>query len=370
MICKRCKKEFPDEYNFCPYCGKNTAPKKRRARRPNGSGSVCKISGKRARPWLARIQTKGKRITVGYFQTESEALKAIVMYNPQTSAVHKSMTLKEVFDIVCERKRGKISNASIDIFIDSFEKLKPLWYKDITKLHTEDYQKILDTLASQYRAGTLTHVRSVISEIGKWCVANDLLLHSPSEHLTTPKGVESRESKNSIFTEEQINILWQDNSETAHIVLTLLYTGLRINELFSLKPQDIHLNDNGYNYLIGGEKTTAGKNRTVFIHQRIVPFFQSWLANNNTYLIVNKAGHKQEPRTWRTAHYYPLLKRLGIPPLSPHKTRHTFATRIAAAGGNINALQKTIGHASYTTTANIYTHPDMEALKKLIELQK
>jgi len=38
------------------------------------------------------------------------------------------------------------------------------------------------------------------------------------------------------------------------------------------------------------------------------------------------------------------------------------------AGADTIALQKIIGHASYQTTANIYTHKDIEELKKAIDL--
>ncbi len=368
-VCKKCKREIQEGFAFCPYCGKKIAADKKRPRRPNGAGSVCKVSGKRKKPWLARVQVNDSRKTVGYYQTEAEALKAIALYDPNKSVVHKSMTLKAVWEIIEQRKTNTLSISARQTRKASFDKLKPLWDKDVSKLHSEDYQIILDSLAIKYATGTIVHVRSVISEIGKWCVANELLKFNPSEYLTTPRGNDKEmNEQDKIFTEEEIQKLWSDDSEDAHVVLVLIYTGLRINELFSLKPSDVHF-DGEYNYIIGGEKSEAGKNRTVFLHPRIIPFFQTWVNNNNEHLIVNQYKKKCQIDTWRDIHYYPLLSRLGIRKINPHKTRHTFATRIAAAGGNISALQKTIGHASYSTTANIYTHPDMEALKKLIELQ-
>lgn len=37
------------------------------------------------------------------------------------------------------------------------------------------------------------------------------------------------------------------------------------------------------------------------------------------------------------------------------------------AGADVTSIQKLIGHSDYNTTANIYTHPDMEKLRKEIE---
>jgi integrase len=56
-----------------------------------------------------------------------------------------------------------------------------------------------------------------------------------------------------------------------------------------------------------------------------------------------------------------------VPRLTPHKCRHTFASLRAAASLDTVAIQRIIGHADYSTTANIYTHINTNQLKKEIE---
>jgi integrase len=51
------------------------------------------------------------------------------------------------------------------------------------------------------------------------------------------------------------------------------------------------------------------------------------------------------------------------PHLTPHSTRHTFGSLSARAGMRPDALQKIIGHANYSVTADIYIHKDVEELK-------
>ncbi len=45
------------------------------------------------------------------------------------------------------------------------------------------------------------------------------------------------------------------------------------------------------------------------------------------------------------------FRKVGI-----HELRHTFATRSIEAGIDLRVLQEILGHASYSTTADIYVH--------------
>ena len=51
----------------------------------------------------------------------------------------------------------------------------------------------------------------------------------------------------------------------------------------------------------------------------------------------------------------------GVPRITPHGMRHTMAAAAASAGVPIKVLQLIMGHAQYTTTANIYAHVDYTA---------
>ena len=52
----------------------------------------------------------------------------------------------------------------------------------------------------------------------------------------------------------------------------------------------------------------------------------------------------------------------------PHDARHTFATLMNNADANRTSIKKIIGHSSYETTEKIYTHKDIEELRKAINL--
>lgn len=54
----------------------------------------------------------------------------------------------------------------------------------------------------------------------------------------------------------------------------------------------------------------------------------------------------------------------------PHDCRHTFAILLSNANANATTIKKMIGHESYATTEKIYTHKDIEELRKNVELIK
>jgi integrase len=72
-------------------------------------------------------------------------------------------------------------------------------------------------------------------------------------------------------------------------------------------------------------------------------------------------------RYFRESKYYPALEAVGVRKLSPHATRHTFATRLATAGVRTEDIEALAWHEDYSMTANTYIHKDVDALRRAVE---
>ena len=131
----------------------------------------------------------------------------------------------------------------------------------------------------------------------------------------------------------------------------MCYTGFRVSEFLELTK--FNYNAKG-NYLQGGKKTSAGKNRIVPIHHKIKSIVEKWLGKNGETIFCKEDGSAMSPNYFRKYKYKAALKEIGVRELTPHATRHTFTTRLSQAGVRTEDIQTLAGHENYSMTANTY----------------
>ena len=154
----------------------------------------------------------------------------------------------------------------------------------------------------------------------------------------------------------------------ADLILIMCYTGWRINEFLSLTQFSW---DSANHTLTGGEKTEAGKNRVVPVSDKVMPYLQKWLDKNGPTIVCHEHCGKLVPvtaRYFRAKWYYPTLEALDLPRLTPHATRHTFASMLHRNGADKWDIQRLMGHSSEVVTNKVYTHVDIDQLQKAVNL--
>lgn len=181
------------------------------------------------------------------------------------------------------------------------------------------------------------------------------------------------------FSDEEMDKLWKSIEFVpfADMIVYGCYSGWRPSELIELKIADVDLENE---FIRGGIKTTAGKNRLVPIHPLIKPIVEKYyneaVSVGSEYLFndISKKkgiGLSYDQYLSRFNNVMELLKfRLEI---TPHYTRHTFITKAKSRQVNMNEyiLKLIVGHEIGDLTEHTYTHRELEDLREeMLKIKK
>lgn len=153
---------------------------------------------------------------------------------------------------------------------------------------------------------------------------------------------------------------WETLRDVA--LFTLLYgCGLRISEALGLDRRDAPI---GESLRVTGK---GGKERVLPVLPAVRDAVTAYLAacpyrpGERAPLFMGRRGKRLNPGVVQRR-LRALRALLGLPQTAtPHALRHSFATHLLGAGGDLRAIQELLGHASLSTTQR-YTEVDAESL--------
>ena len=345
-------------------------------RRSNGTGNIIKLSGTRRNPYAIRIAVRDKRDRVqqkylSYHRTAAEAQAALDEYNSSRAeglapAPDKlAITLGEVYKQWSDRKYTKAGKSSVASYKASWTRLSSL--KDIParNITLDNLQDIIDKDEAEGRSqSTISNDKLLMSTLFRFAMERDIIVKDYSQFIVTPT-VTAKHEKGA-FSEKQITQLTNMAKEGvpwAETVLVLCYTGFRISEFLSLTAQSYNRDGN---YLVGGLKTKAGKNRIVPVHSKIKPYILHWIDKGGDTIICNSKGRKISSVEYRKSAFPPIAEAIGLSNATPHWCRHTFATRMHEVGAPELEIKRLLGHANKDVTEH-YTKTTLEGLRNAID---
>jgi len=186
-------------------------------------------------------------------------------------------------------------------------------------------------------------------------------LRSPKLPHSVPKPLTIVDAAASLHAAAEVaSSRWQGKRDTA--ILALLYgCGLRLSEALGLTRAEAPL---GEMLAVTGK---GGKQRLLpvlpAVRQAVADYLAAcpyFLAKEGP-LFVGSRGGALNPRLVQRQ-MASLRSRLGLAETAtPHALRHSFATHLLGAGGDLRAIQELLGHASLSTTQR-YTSVETERL--------
>ncbi len=241
---------------------------------------------------------------------------------------------------------------------------------DLARLEAKTFRAFM---AARRRNGSvsrsLARTMSALRQYFRWLEAREVIKNRAVLQLALPKiphsvpkplNVENAAAVVEHGMETELD--WVAARDVA--VLLLLYgSGLRIAEALGIKAKDAPTGDRDMLRIVG----KGNKERLV----PVLPVVRNAVAR---YLALCPYTLDPDDALFRGAKGGPLSPRLiqlamerlrfalGLPTTAtPHALRHSFATHLLSAGGDLRQIQELLGHASLSTT-QAYTEVDRERL--------
>lgn len=228
---------------------------------------------------------------------------------------------------------------------------------------------IADLFKSNVTARSIQRHLSSVKGFFGYLKKNDLVANSPFELISSPR---SPSHLPNILSPEEVSQLLNfkpKNSQEKRdlAIIELIYSsGLRVSEAVNSNLNDFE-DDKSFLRVLGkGSKTRlvpVGRFAKAAINDWVIE--RKKLQTKDEALFVNLRGTRISTRSVQER-----LKNIslmqGLPPVSPHMLRHSFATHLLESSGDLRSIQELLGHSSLSTT-QIYTRLDYQHLIKVYE---
>lgn len=228
-----------------------------------------------------------------------------------------------------------------------------------------DVQTWVSQLSEGKSATTVIRAFGVLTAILEDAVRDRRMLSNPCNGVKTPR---KTRRQHTYLTHAQVHLLAKESKEAAPIILMLAYCGIRWGELTGLRVRDVDLLrrrlsieqnavEVGSDIIVGTPK--GGERRSVPFPALLDEAIRDACRDKLPDALLFPASDGQHLKRTRTdarsgGWFAGAVRRSGVPHLTPHDLRHTAASLAVAAGANVKAVQRMLGHKSAAMTLDVY----------------
>lgn len=250
-----------------------------------------------------------------------------------------------------------------------------IYVHEISPNDIEDYYNYLRN-KSRIKENTVRHYHVLIYKFCKWLYKRGYRDDNPADKIDKPKVQPYRAN---YYTEEQAHalIITVKNNYPKWLpaIILALEFGLRRSELCAVRFKDINLESNilSVNGKIVKIKKEKGKPTYLYSNElksessrRVLPFGETFATyikslitpytkpDDFVFSLDGQGGFVLPDRI--TYQFNKMLKDCNLPHIRFHDLRHSCASILINNDISMRTVQDWLGHSSYNTTANLYSH--------------
>ena len=238
-------------------------------------------------------------------------------------------------------------------------------------------------------ANTVIHYHAVVRKALQYAVKNEMLAENVADKVDRPK---KGKYLAGFYTKEELAALFEATREDSMSVVIQLaaYYGLRRSEVLGIRWSAVDFargtvtinhkvtesSENGKYQMYTEDKL---KNKSSFRTLPLIPAMRELLLEQKgrqaryqelfrsaycmdylDYVCVNEMGRLFRPN-YVTDHFKLLLRRHNLRIIRFHDLRHSCASLLLSQGIPMKQIQDWLGHSTFATTADIYSHLDFNS---------
>lgn len=268
-------------------------------------------------------------------------------------------------------KEPKLSQISIDRYHQFGKALEDHFgVLSIKKINRSNYQSFINEFGKTHAPSTVKKLNGFIRACVQSAILDDYLIKDFTQGVALIFN-EERVREVEYLNINEINLLAIHCSEnldprytSRYMILTAIYTGMRLSEIQALTWDDIDFEDQtisidkSWNAITHEFKATKNKSsvRIIKVNQQLLNYFNDLKGNDDMVFSCYDGSIPTSGAVNRMIEK--TLNELNISRRNFHfhSLRHSHVALLLANGIDIYAISKRLGHSNISTTANTYAY--------------
>lgn len=264
------------------------------------------------------------------------------------------------------------TTTSIDRYYQIYKHLKKYFgNKKISKINRSQYQNFINDYGSKHAKITVQKNHSTIRACVADAIADKIITVDFTKRINLIWDKSKTRNVDYLTNKEVITLLKNLENKISprftsrYMIITALYTGMRIGEIMALEWSDINFKkktisiNKTYDYLnkINKEPKTRSSVRTIRVNDSLLELLSQLKKNNQNSVFANSSGQiPSQAGINKVLHIH--LKESNIDRIGFHfhSLRHTHVALLLFKGVDLYAISKRLGHSNMTITAKTYAY--------------